>query len=162
MNLDKSRKVSICRFIKLVTVYVSVLALLSIRCMLIQELEIQARAHGLAVTTLAARPIKQEPVLGDCTQDMFPHAHPSCPDMGRSSTLDLNDGTITFNDSSNSTDAYGLVPKAHGTKLDDILMDDTLSSVATSDPLLTSVSSGASNESSCKDSVNMEENEHVC
>uniref|UniRef100_A0A8C1Z5F5 Melanocyte inducing transcription factor b n=1 Tax=Cyprinus carpio TaxID=7962 RepID=A0A8C1Z5F5_CYPCA len=128
----------------------------------IQELEIQARAHGLAVTTLAARPIKQEPVLGDCTQDMFPHAHPSCPDMGRSSTLDLNDGTITFNDSSNSTDAYGLVPKAHGTKLDDILMDDTLSSVATSDPLLTSVSSGASNESSCKDSVNMEENEHVC
>ncbi|KTF79435.1 hypothetical protein cypCar_00016919 [Cyprinus carpio] len=148
--------------IQLVTVYVSVLALLSIRCMLIQELEIQARAHGLAVTTLAARPIKQEPVLGDCTQDMFPHAHPSCPDMGRSSTLDLNDGTITFNDSSNSTDAYGLVPKAHGTKLDDILMDDTLSSVATSDPLLTSVSSGASNESSCKDSVNMEENEHVC
>ncbi|XP_059383231.1 microphthalmia-associated transcription factor-like isoform X4 [Carassius carassius] len=128
----------------------------------IQELEIQARAHGLAVTTLAARPIKQEPVLGDCTQEMFTHAHPSCPDMGRSSTLDLNDGTITFNDSSNSTDAYGFVPKAHGAKLDDILMDDTLPYVATSDPLLTSVSSGASNESSCKDSVNMEENEHVC
>ncbi|XP_058619169.1 melanocyte inducing transcription factor b isoform X2 [Onychostoma macrolepis] len=131
----------------------------------IQELEIQARAHGLAVVSstlcsseLAARPIKQE----HCTQDMYHHAHLSCPDMGRSSTLDLNDGTITFNDSSTSSDAYGLVPKAHGAKLDDILMDDTLSSVATSDPLLTSVSSGASNESSCKDSVNMEEIEHVC
>ncbi|XP_016418697.1 microphthalmia-associated transcription factor-like isoform X2 [Sinocyclocheilus rhinocerous] len=130
----------------------------------IQELEIHARAHGLAVVSstlcsseLAARPIKQEPALGD----MYPHMHPSCPDMGRSSTLDLNDGTITFNDSSTSTDAgaYGLVPKAHGTKLDDNMMDDTLSSVATSDPLLTS---GASNESSCKDSMNMEENEHVC
>ncbi len=136
--------------------------------MLIQELEIQARAHGLAVvsSTLcsserAARSIKQEPVLGNCPQNMYPHAHLSCPDMGRSSTLDLNDGTITFN-SSTSTDAYGLVPKANGAKLDDILMDDTLSSVATSDPLLTSVSSGASNESSCKDSVNMEEIEHVC
>ncbi|XP_016363092.1 microphthalmia-associated transcription factor-like isoform X3 [Sinocyclocheilus anshuiensis] len=134
----------------------------------IQELEIHARAHGLAVVSstlcsseLAARPIKQEQALGDCSRDMYPHMHPSCPDMGRSSTLDLNDGTITFNDSSTSTDAgaYGLVPKAHGTKLDDIMMDDTLSSVATSDPLLTS---GASNESSCKDSVNMEENEHVC
>ncbi|KAL0159130.1 hypothetical protein M9458_047206 [Cirrhinus mrigala] len=137
--------------------------------MAIQELEIQARAHGLAVASstlcsseLASRAIKQEPVLGDCTQDMYPHAHMSCPDMGCSSTLDLNDGTITFNDSSASTDAYGLVTKAHGAKLDDILMDDTLSSVATSDPLLTSVSSGASNDSSCKDSVNMEENEHVC
>uniref|UniRef100_A0A8C2DKY5 Melanocyte inducing transcription factor b n=1 Tax=Cyprinus carpio TaxID=7962 RepID=A0A8C2DKY5_CYPCA len=133
----------------------------------IQELEIQARAHGLAVASstlcsseLASRPIKHETVLGDCSRDMYPHMHPSCPDMGRSSTLDLNDGTISFNDCSTSTDAgaYGLVPKAHG----DIMMDDTLSSVATSDPLLTSVSSGASNESSFKDSVNMEENEHVC
>ncbi|XP_043080847.1 melanocyte inducing transcription factor b isoform X2 [Puntigrus tetrazona] len=135
----------------------------------IQELEIQARAHGLAIVSstlcaseLAARAIKQEPVLGNCTQDMYPHAHPSCPDMGRSSTLDLNDGAITFNDSSTSSDVYGLIPKAHGTKLDDILMDDTLSSVATSDPLLNSISSGASTASSCKDSVNMEENEHVC
>lgn len=167
-ELDISRKEAICGSIKLVTVYVSVNGLLSICWMLIQELEIQARAHGLAIVSstlcsseLAARHVKQEQVLGNCTQDMYPLAHPSCPDMGRSSTLDLNDGTITFSDSSTSTDAYGLVPKAHGAKLDDILMDDTLSSVATSDPL-TSISSGASNESSCKDSVNMEEIEHVC
>ncbi|XP_051517938.1 microphthalmia-associated transcription factor-like isoform X3 [Myxocyprinus asiaticus] len=140
----------------------------------IQELEMQARAHGLAVTSstlcpseLAAQAIKQEPVLGGCTQDMYPHAHPSCPDMGRSSTLDLNNGTVTFNDahglgSTTDAEAYGLVPKAHGTKFDDILMDDTLSAVATNDSLLTSVSPGASNESSRKNSVSMEENEHVC
>uniref|UniRef100_A0A671MD36 Microphthalmia-associated transcription factor-like n=1 Tax=Sinocyclocheilus anshuiensis TaxID=1608454 RepID=A0A671MD36_9TELE len=46
----------------------------------IQELEIQARAHGLAVVSstlcsseLAARTIKQEPVLCDCSRDMYPH-----------------------------------------------------------------------------------------
>lgn len=137
----------------------------------IQELEMQARAHGLALASsvlcpseLAARAIKQESVRGDCTQDMYPHAHPSsCPDMGRTSTLDLNDGTITFNDTvSTDAGAYGVVPKAHGAKLDDILMDDTLSPVATSDPLLNSVSPGASMESSRKNSMSMEENEHVC
>ncbi|XP_056588915.1 melanocyte inducing transcription factor b isoform X3 [Triplophysa dalaica] len=139
----------------------------------IQELEMQARAHGLAIASsalcpseLAARAIKREAALGDCTQDMYPHAHPSsCPDMGRTSTLDLNDGTITFNDGHRSgpnlsadARAYGLVPKARGAKLDDILMDDTLSPVATSDPLLPSVST----ESSRKNSMSMEENEHVC
>ncbi|XP_057219074.1 melanocyte inducing transcription factor b isoform X2 [Triplophysa rosa] len=139
----------------------------------IQELEMQARAHGLAIASsalcpseLAARAIKREAVLGDCTQDMYPHAHPSsCPDMGRTSTLDLNDGTITFNDAHGSgpnlsadAGAYGLVPKAHGAKLDDILMDDTLSPVATSNPLLPSVST----EGRRKNSMSMEENEHVC
>ncbi|XP_051961181.1 microphthalmia-associated transcription factor-like [Xyrauchen texanus] len=142
----------------------------------IQELEMQARAHGLAITSstlcpseLAARAIKQEPALGNCTQDMYPHAHSSCQDMGRSSTLDLNNGTITFNDahglgSTTSADAgaYSLVPMSHDTKLDDILMDDSLSPVATNDPLLTSVSPGASNESSRMNSMSMEENEHVC
>ncbi|KAA0706791.1 Microphthalmia-associated transcription factor [Triplophysa tibetana] len=137
----------------------------------IQELEMQARAHGLAVSSsalcpseLAARAIKREAALGDCTQDMYPHAHPSsCPDMGRTSTLDLNDGTIIFNDAHRSgpnlsadAGAYGLVPKARGAKLDDILMDDTLSPVATSDPLLPSIST----ERSRKNSMSMEENEH--
>lgn len=131
----------------------------------------QARAHGLAIASsalcpseLAARAIKREPVLGDCTQDMYPHAHPSsCPDMGRTSTLDLNDGTITFNDvHASGPNAYGLVPKTRGAKLDDILMDDTLSPVATSDPLLASVSPGALTDSSRKNSMSMEENEHVC
>lgn len=137
----------------------------------------QARAHGLALASsalcpseLAARAIKLETARGNCTQDLYPHAHPSsCPDMGRTSTLDLNDGTISFNDAHGSgltlpadAGAYGLAPKARGAKLDDILMDETLSPVATSDPLLTSVSPGASPESSRKNSMSMEENEHVC
>ncbi|XP_030623008.1 microphthalmia-associated transcription factor-like isoform X2 [Chanos chanos] len=141
----------------------------------IQELEMQARAHGLAVVSsplcsseLAGRVIKQEPVLGDCTQDMYPHQHlsSSAPDLTRSSTLDLNDGTITYSDghvSAGDPGAYGAsVTKASTSKLDDILMDDTLLPVATSDPLLPSVSSGASKDSSRKSSVSMEENEQGC
>ncbi|XP_056305633.1 melanocyte inducing transcription factor b isoform X2 [Danio aesculapii] len=125
----------------------------------IQELEIQARAHGLAMSSsalcaseLAARAIKQEPLLGDCSQDMYTrtHTHPVCADMSRSSTLDLNNGTISFNDTHLSD--------THTAKLDDILMDETLTSGATNESLI----SGASNESAQKDSMNMEENQHVC
>nr|WCR76358.1 microphtalmia associated transcription factor a [Misgurnus anguillicaudatus] len=65
----------------------------------IQELEIQARAHGLAVVAsstlyssdLVARAIKQEPSMGDCSSDLYSHL-PS-PDMSRPTTLDLNNGT---------------------------------------------------------------------
>nr|XP_055045372.1 melanocyte inducing transcription factor b isoform X3 [Misgurnus anguillicaudatus] len=126
----------------------------------IQELEMQARAHGLVVgsstlcpSDLTARSVKQEAALGDCTRDMYPRSHPSsCPDMGRTSTLDLNDGTISFNDSHGSADAgpYGLLPKTHASKLNDILMDDTSSPV----------SPGSSTDGSRKSS--MEENQHVC
>ncbi|XP_068072760.2 melanocyte inducing transcription factor b isoform X2 [Danio rerio] len=125
----------------------------------IQELEIQARAHGLAMASsalcaseLAARAIKQEPLLGDCSQDMYTHthAHPSCADMSRSSTLDLNNGTISFSDTHLSD--------THAAKLDDILMDETLTSGATNESLI----SAGSNESTHKDSMNMEENQHAC
>lgn len=126
----------------------------------IQELEMQARAHGLAVgsstlcpSDLKARSVKQEPALGDCTRDIYPRSHPSsCPDMGRTSTLDLNDGTISFNDNHGSGDAgpYDLLAKTHASKLNDILMDDTSSPV----------SPGSSTDGSRKSS--MEENQHVC
>ncbi|XP_076875013.1 melanocyte inducing transcription factor b isoform X2 [Brachyhypopomus gauderio] len=143
----------------------------------IQALEMQARAHGLGVTSssltspeLSARPIKQEPILGDCTQDLYIHPQPSGPDVGLSSTLDLSDGTITFSDGhgvGNSAapadpEAYGVIAKARSAKLDDMLMDDTLSPVATSEPLLSSISPGASEDSSRKSSVSMEETEHGC
>ncbi|XP_036447610.1 melanocyte inducing transcription factor b isoform X2 [Colossoma macropomum] len=142
----------------------------------IQELEMQARAHGLAVASaalcspdLTARPIKQEPMLGNCTQDMYPHQNPHQPgpDVTRSATLNLNDGTISFSDghapTSSDPEAYGVIAKATGTKLDDILMDaETLSPVATSDPLLSSISPGASKDSSRKSSVSMDESEHCC
>ncbi|XP_072308012.1 melanocyte inducing transcription factor a isoform X2 [Eucyclogobius newberryi] len=68
----------------------------------IQELEIQARAHGLTLvptpsvctSELVARAIKQEPVLGDCPSDLYHHS--SSPDMSPPTTLDLNNGTISF------------------------------------------------------------------
>nr|XP_015202700.1 PREDICTED: microphthalmia-associated transcription factor isoform X8 [Lepisosteus oculatus] len=136
----------------------------------IQELEMQARAHGLSVVAssalcsseLAARAIKQEPVLGDCNQDMYQHH--SVPEMSRTTTLDLTDGTITFSDGlanvAEST-AYS-VPTKVGSKLEDILMDDTLSPVGVTDPLLSSVSPGASKHSSRRSSISMEENDHGC
>ncbi|XP_055077630.1 melanocyte inducing transcription factor a isoform X2 [Periophthalmus magnuspinnatus] len=76
----------------------------------IQELEIQARAHGLTLvptpsvctSELVARAIKQEPVLGDCPSDLYHHS--SSPDMSPPTTLDLNNGTISF-DRAPSADA---------------------------------------------------------
>ncbi|KAK7916370.1 hypothetical protein WMY93_012131 [Mugilogobius chulae] len=67
-----------------------------------QELEIQARAHGLTLvptpsvctSELVARAIKQEPVLGDCPSDLYHHS--SSPEMSPPTTLDLNNGTISF------------------------------------------------------------------
>ncbi|XP_035378280.1 melanocyte inducing transcription factor b isoform X2 [Electrophorus electricus] len=141
----------------------------------IQALEMQAQAHGLAVSSstlgspeLPARPIKQEPVLGDCTQDVYLHPRPSGTDTGYSSTLDLNDGTVTFSNgvasSAASSDprAYGVITKATNAKRDDMLMDETLSPVAMSDPVMSSISPGASKDSSRKSSVSMEETEHGC
>ncbi|KAI4881453.1 hypothetical protein NFI96_022486 [Prochilodus magdalenae] len=141
----------------------------------IQELEMQARAHGLAVASstlcspeVSGRSIKQETILGNCTQDIYPHQNPHHPgaETGRSTTFDLNDGTINFSDghaAASNPGAYGVIGKATGGKLDDILMDaETLSPVATSDPLLSSVSPGASKDSSRKSSISMEESEHGC
>ena len=129
----------------------------------------QARAHGLSLIPstglcspdLVNRIIKQEPSLENCSQDLL--QHPS--DLTCTTTLDLTDGTITFNNSlgtgAESSQAYS-VPTKMGSKLEDILMDDTLSPVGVTDPLLSSVSPGASKTSSRRSSMSMEEPEHVC
>ncbi|XP_029550491.1 microphthalmia-associated transcription factor-like isoform X4 [Salmo trutta] len=132
----------------------------------IQELEMQARAHGLAVvpspslcsSELMARAIKQEPILGDCPSDLY---QKSGPDMSPTTTLDLNNGTIHFNDS--PLDAGE--PRAYGsnkasTKLKDII-DNPLSPISS---LLSSVSPDASNSSGSRrsSSSSMEENNHGC
>uniref|UniRef100_A0A8C1G537 Melanocyte inducing transcription factor a n=1 Tax=Cyprinus carpio TaxID=7962 RepID=A0A8C1G537_CYPCA len=101
----------------------------------IQELEMQARAHGLTVvaspslysTDLVARAIKQEPGMGDCTSDLYPHL-PS-PDLSRPTTLDLNNGTISYNDSPTEEEEPGVYdsPTKASTKLEDMLMDNNLS-----------------------------------
>ncbi|XP_039184695.1 microphthalmia-associated transcription factor isoform X3 [Crotalus tigris] len=137
----------------------------------IQELEMQARAHGLSIlpTTglcspeIVNRLIKQEPVLDNCSQEILQQHH---PELSSTTTLDLTDGTITFNGSlanmtESATSTYAVPPKM-GSKLEDMLMDDTLSPVGVTDPLLTSVSPGASNTSSRRSSVNMEDTDHAC
>ncbi|KAM9430207.1 microphthalmia-associated transcription factor-like isoform 1-T1 [Salvelinus alpinus] len=142
----------------------------------IQELEMQARAHGLTTDTsvlcsaeLSARGIKQEPALGDCHQDLY-HVHPqhqhhpACtPDQVQYTTLELNDGASPYTKGhrgvSGDMGPYGGHPKG---ALMDILMDDTLSPVGGGDPLLSSVSPGASKDSSCSGSKSMEENDQSC
>ncbi|XP_077181265.1 microphthalmia-associated transcription factor isoform X2 [Paroedura picta] len=136
----------------------------------IQELEMQARAHGLSIIPstglcspeMVNRIIKQEPVLDNCSQEVLQHH----PDLSCTTTLDLIDGTIRFNDSlANATEAAAgtyTVPTKVGSKLEDILMDDTLSPVGVTDPLLSSVSPGASKASSRRSSVSMEDTDHTC
>ncbi|KAJ3601927.1 hypothetical protein NHX12_029688 [Muraenolepis orangiensis] len=87
----------------------------------IQELEMQARAHGLTVvpssslctSELMGRSIKQEPLLGECPSDLYPCG--STPDMSPPTTLDLNNGTITFDPihAPDSGDPYGGSKSAH-------------------------------------------------
>ncbi|XP_039544945.1 melanocyte inducing transcription factor a isoform X2 [Pimephales promelas] len=133
----------------------------------IQELEMQARAHGLAVlpstsiysSDLVARAIKQEPGMGNCTSDLY--AHLPSPDISRPTTLDLNSGTISYNDSPTEEEEPGVYdsPNKTSAKLDDMLMDNTLSPVGSSDPLLYSGSPVPSNST---DSSSMDEHENGC
>lgn len=127
----------------------------------------QARAHGLAITSsalcpseLGARTIKQENALEDCRQDMYtlhPHHHhnPACT-PGTPGTLEINEGHSNF------PEGHYSVHGKPGSKLNDILMEDTLSPVRGGDPLLSSVSPDASKDSSRKSSVSMDENEQGC
>ncbi|XP_078517466.1 microphthalmia-associated transcription factor isoform X5 [Lissotriton helveticus] len=135
----------------------------------IQELEMQARAHGISVmpssglssSDLVNRVIKQESVLDSCGQEVLPQHH---PDLSCTTTLDLTDGTITFSNTlrhmTDSPNVYNMPTKMRS-KLEDILMDDTLSPAVT-DPLLSSVSPGASKASSRRSSMSMEEADHAC
>ncbi|XP_071750749.1 microphthalmia-associated transcription factor-like isoform X3 [Centroberyx gerrardi] len=140
----------------------------------IQELEMQARAHGLAIASsalcsaeLAARSIKQESALGDCHRDLYPlHSqhqhHPACPaDPAQPAGLELSEGHSNFPEGQGNPGHYA----AHGkvaSKLNDVLMEDTLSPVRGGDPLLSSVSPDASKDSSRKSSISMDENEPGC
>nr|XP_020467555.1 microphthalmia-associated transcription factor-like isoform X2 [Monopterus albus] len=133
----------------------------------IQELEMQAQAHGLAIASsalcsveLGTRNIKQEPALEDCHRDLYAlhplHQHnPACTPEPPGS-LELNEGHSNYPEGH-----YGIHSKP-GSKLNDILMEDTLSPVRGGDPLLSSVSPDTSKESSRKSSVSMDENEQDC
>lgn len=127
----------------------------------------QARAHGLSImpttglcsSDLVSRVIKQEPMLDSCNQEILQNHH----DLSGTSTLDLNDGTITFSNNirniSDSPTAYSM-PTKMGSKLEDIFMDDTLSPRV--HDALHSVSPGTSKANSRRSSISMEDNDHHC
>lgn len=134
----------------------------------IKELEIQARAHGLAVVSqsvctsdLMARAIKQEPILGDCPSDLYQHS--STPDMSPPTTLDLNNGTITFDQIHTDGVEAGPYGNPRNCKLKELVRDNTLSPISPSDPLLSSMSPDVSNKISNHTSCSiMEEKEESC
>ncbi|XP_038141186.1 melanocyte inducing transcription factor a isoform X3 [Cyprinodon tularosa] len=134
----------------------------------IQELEIQARAHGLTVVSspsvctseLMARAIKQEPILGDCPSDVYQH---NCtPEMSPPTTLDLNNGTITFDHiPADAGDSYG---NSRTCKMKELVRDNSLGPVSPSDPLLSSMSPDVSHNVSSRhsSSSSMDEKDHGC
>uniref|UniRef100_A0A3B5BK74 Microphthalmia-associated transcription factor-like n=1 Tax=Stegastes partitus TaxID=144197 RepID=A0A3B5BK74_9TELE len=136
----------------------------------IQELEIQARAHGLTVMSsssvctseLMARAIKQEPVLGDCPSDLYQQS--SAPDMSPPTTLDLNNGTITFDQIPADTGDPGPYGNSQPCKMKELVRNNSLGPISPSDPLLSKMSPCISNSvgSHHSSSSSMEEKEHGC
>uniref|UniRef100_A0A3Q1CWH3 BHLH domain-containing protein n=1 Tax=Amphiprion ocellaris TaxID=80972 RepID=A0A3Q1CWH3_AMPOC len=136
----------------------------------IQELEIQARAHGLTVMSsssvctseLMARAIKQEPVLGDCPSELYQHN--SAPDMSPPTTLDLNNGTISFDHIPADAGDPGSYGNSRTCKMKELVRDKGLGPISPSDPLLSKMSPCISNSvgSHHSSSSSMDEKEHGC
>ncbi|XP_010164412.2 transcription factor EC [Antrostomus carolinensis] len=124
----------------------------------IQELEIQARAHGLPVISslsavdLAARVIKQQSYPEENSVDysqQIPLAH--------GTNSDICDGSTAFSDPlSHFTDLSFSAALKEEHRLEEILLDDTVSPFGT-DPLLSSTSPAASKESSRRSSFSTDD-----
>ncbi|XP_077458843.1 melanocyte inducing transcription factor a isoform X2 [Stigmatopora argus] len=112
----------------------------------IQELEIQARAHGLTIVSsstvctseMMGRVIKQEPVIDDCHPERYHHT--SAPDMSPPTTLDLNNGTISFDPIPTDTGDPGPYGNSRTCKMKELVRDSTVSPISPSDSLLSSMS----------------------
>ncbi|XP_019734860.1 melanocyte inducing transcription factor a isoform X1 [Hippocampus comes] len=134
----------------------------------IQELEIQARAHGLTVVSspsvctseMMGRVIKQEPLLDDCASELYRHA--SAPDMSPPTTLDLNNGTITFDPIPSDTGDSGPYGNPRTCKMKELVRDHTLSPISPSDPLLSSMSPDGSVSAHHSSSSRMEDKVCPC
>ncbi|NXF17386.1 TFEC factor, partial [Rhodinocichla rosea] len=128
----------------------------------IQELEIQARAHGLPVMSslsavdLAAQVIKQQSYPEENSVDysqQMPLVH------GQNS--DVCDGSTAFSDPlSHFTDLSFSAALKEEQRLEEILLDDTVSPFGT-DPLLSSTSPAASKESSRRSSFSTDDGEDL-
>lgn len=109
-----------------------------------------------------ARAIKQEPVLGDCPSDLYQHN--STPDMSPPTTLDLNNGTITFDQMPADSGDPGLYGNSRTCQMKELVRDNILAPISPSDPLLSSMSPEGSNNISSHHSSrsSMEEKEQGC
>ncbi|XP_059328012.1 transcription factor EC [Ammospiza nelsoni] len=128
----------------------------------IQELEIQARAHGLPVMSslsavdLAAQVIKHQSYPEENSVDysqQMPLVH------GQNS--DVCDGSTAFSDPlSHFTDLSFSAALKEEQRLEEILLDDTVSPFGT-DPLLSSTSPAASKESSRRSSFSTDDGDDL-
>ncbi|XP_077429330.1 melanocyte inducing transcription factor a isoform X1 [Vanacampus margaritifer] len=134
----------------------------------IQELEIQARAHGLTIVSspsvctseMMGRVIKQEHILDDCNSELYHHA--STPDMSPPTTLDLNNGTISFDPVPTDPGDPGPYGNPRTCKMKELVRDNTLSPISPSDPLLSSMSPDGSVNIHHSSSSRMEDKECSC
>ncbi|XP_067420340.1 transcription factor EC isoform X2 [Emydura macquarii macquarii] len=124
----------------------------------IQELEIQARAHGLPIVSslsavdVAAQVIKQQTYPEENSID---YSQQLVLVHGPSS--DLCDGSTAFSDPlSHFTDLSFSAASKEEQRLEEILMDDTISPFGT-DPLLSATSPAASKESSRRSSFSTDD-----
>ncbi|XP_039582919.1 transcription factor EC isoform X3 [Passer montanus] len=128
----------------------------------IQELEIQARAHGLPVMSslsavdLAAQVIKQQSYPEENSVD---YSQPMPLVHGQNS--DVCDGSTAFSDPlSHFTDLSFSAALKEEQRLEEILLDDTVSPFGT-DPLLSSTSPAASKESSRRSSFSTDDGDDL-
>ncbi|XP_056396883.1 transcription factor E3 isoform X2 [Hyla sarda] len=122
----------------------------------VQELEMQAQMHGIPTvphSTLSADVPKVEPMSEVLSRFVGQPTRPLDP-----STLDL--GTLHFADQLNDLVDQSLnfqLSLTGDSAIADILMDDVMSPLGGADPLLSSVSPGASKTSSRHSSFSMED-----
>lgn len=133
----------------------------------------QARAHGLAVggsstlcaTELMACAIKEEPTsYTSCSSEFYARSNLASPDLSRPTTLDLNNGTISYSDST-TDDGDTLMYTSHenpSAKLDDMFVENIMSPAATRNSMLSSSSPSQSNDSSRRSSTSTEEQDKEC
>uniref|UniRef100_A0A8C3SL83 Transcription factor EC n=1 Tax=Chelydra serpentina TaxID=8475 RepID=A0A8C3SL83_CHESE len=124
----------------------------------IQELEIQARAHGLplmpslSAVDVAAQVIKQQTYPEENSVDYSQQLV-----LVHGPSADLCDGSTAFSDPlSHFTDLSFSAASKEEQRLEEILLDDTISPFGT-DPLLSSISPAASKESSRRSSFSTDD-----
>ncbi|XP_038675538.1 transcription factor EB-like [Scyliorhinus canicula] len=133
----------------------------------IQELEMQAQAHGLSTVSpsglntleLSAPSIKHgENIMNSLQQQHQHHLQPPQSQLDFAQSLDLCDSSLGFGDPmSQLTDLSFSMPTKKEYRLDDLLMMDDAVSPLGRDPLLSSGSPGASKASSRRSSISIDD-----